>query len=166
VKSDRGWSTLFEDPIPLPRGRRLLTLEDAADFITQLPKAQQESPHWQATIEVLIMAAENRGPLLHARVGVLRALNRHVERVFNPDWEDRHRGGSWRGTGERRGLRPRRQAGRNTCWISEFPSRAMLARGPWPGHGTRLKAPSTQGGAVLHLEEGAGPLVRAAIRLL
>jgi hypothetical protein len=30
------------------------------------------------------MAAEDRGPSLHARVGMLRALNRHVERVFDP----------------------------------------------------------------------------------
>jgi hypothetical protein len=27
------------------------------------------------------MAAENRGPLMHARIGMLRALNRQVDRV-------------------------------------------------------------------------------------
>jgi len=27
------------------------------------------------------MAAEDRGPLMHARIGVLRALNRNVERT-------------------------------------------------------------------------------------
>jgi hypothetical protein len=37
-------------------------------------------------------AAEGRGPLLHARVGMLRALNREVERVFNPDRKDHHWG--------------------------------------------------------------------------
>jgi hypothetical protein len=47
---------------------------------------------WQAAIETLIMAAEGRGPLMHARIGVLRALNRHVERVFNPDRKDHHWG--------------------------------------------------------------------------
>jgi uncharacterized protein YodC (DUF2158 family) len=31
------------------------------------------------------MAAEGRGPPMHARIGMLRALNRHVERVFNPN---------------------------------------------------------------------------------
>jgi hypothetical protein len=41
-------------------------------------------------VEAAIMAAEGRGPLLYARVGVLRALNRHVERVFNPCRKDRH----------------------------------------------------------------------------
>jgi hypothetical protein len=38
----------------------------------------------------LIMAAEGRGPLMHARVGVVRALNRHVDRVFNADRNDTH----------------------------------------------------------------------------
>jgi hypothetical protein len=38
------------------------------------------------------MAAENRGPLMHARNGMLRALNRQVERVFNPDRKDTHWG--------------------------------------------------------------------------
>jgi hypothetical protein len=27
----------FDDPIPLPRGRQLVTLRDAAEFITELP---------------------------------------------------------------------------------------------------------------------------------
>jgi hypothetical protein len=41
------------------------------------------------------MAAQDRGPLLRARVGMLRALNRHVGRVFNPDRKDHH-WGKWR----------------------------------------------------------------------
>jgi len=81
TNNDRGWQWRFEDPIPLPGGRQLVTLKD----ITRLPKTEHESPQWQAAIEALIMAAEGRGPLMHARIGVLRALNRHVERVFDPD---------------------------------------------------------------------------------
>jgi hypothetical protein len=27
------WSRSFDDPIPLPKGRQLVTLQDAADFI-------------------------------------------------------------------------------------------------------------------------------------
>jgi hypothetical protein len=57
-----------------------------------LPKAEQNFPEWQAATEALIMAAEGRWPLMHARVGVLRALNRNVERVFNPDRKDHHWG--------------------------------------------------------------------------
>ena len=89
---DKGWRRRFEDPIPLPRGRQLVTLQDAADYILKLPKAEQNLKEWQAATEALIMAAENRGPLLHARVGMLRALNRDVEQVFNPDRKNHHWG--------------------------------------------------------------------------
>jgi hypothetical protein len=35
---------------------------------------------------------------MFARIGVMRALNRHVERVFNSDRKDQHwDAGSWRG---------------------------------------------------------------------
>jgi hypothetical protein len=78
------WSRRFEDPINLPDGRKLVTLRDAGDHIAALSPAEHESDHWQAAIEALIMAAEDRGPLMHAHIGVMRALNRGVERAFNP----------------------------------------------------------------------------------
>jgi hypothetical protein len=31
------WQRPFDDPIPLPRGRELLTLKDAANYIMKLP---------------------------------------------------------------------------------------------------------------------------------
>ena len=86
--SPQGWSKLFEDPVTLPNGRKLVTLLDAGNYIASLPRKEHESDAWQAAIEALLMAAEDRGPLLHARVGMLRALNRHVERVFNSDRKD------------------------------------------------------------------------------
>jgi hypothetical protein len=70
------WSDEFEDPIP-----GITTLRDA-DYIQRLSKAKQAEPHWQAAVEGLIMAAEGRGPLLHARVGMLKAMNHGVDRVF------------------------------------------------------------------------------------
>jgi hypothetical protein len=75
-----------EQPVP-----GLTTLHDAADYIQKLSKAEQQLPRWQAAVEALIMAAEGRGPLLHARVGMLRALNHGVERVFS-DRKDTHWG--------------------------------------------------------------------------
>ena len=90
--ADRGWKRPFEDPVTLPTGRQLVTLLDAGNYIASLPRKEHESDPWQAAIEALIMAAEDRGPLLHARVGMLRALNRHVERKFNPDRKDTHWG--------------------------------------------------------------------------
>jgi hypothetical protein len=38
------------------------------------------------------MAAEGRGPIMHARIGVLRALHWNVERVFNSDRKETHWG--------------------------------------------------------------------------
>jgi hypothetical protein len=37
------------------RGRQLVTLKDAAEFIQKLPKAEQDLEEWQAAVEALIM---------------------------------------------------------------------------------------------------------------
>ena len=84
---DKGWR-----PIPIPSGHQLVTLKDAGTYITKLPKAEHEAPEWQAAMEALILVAENDGPTMFARIGIMRALNRHVERVFNPDRKDHHWG--------------------------------------------------------------------------
>jgi hypothetical protein len=47
---------------------------------------------WQAAMEALILVATSGGPTMFARIGVMKALNRHVERVFNPDRKDHHWG--------------------------------------------------------------------------
>jgi len=82
------WSRRFDDPIPLPRERQLVTFEDAGKYITKLPKAEHEASEWQAAMEALILVAT----IVFARIGVMRALNRHVKRVFNPDRKDHHWG--------------------------------------------------------------------------
>ncbi len=41
---------------------------------------------------VLLLVVELDGPTMMARIGMLRALNRHVERVFNTDRKDKHWG--------------------------------------------------------------------------
>ena len=43
MRSARGWKRLFDEPIPLPRGRQFVTLEDAGTFITKLPKAEHQA---------------------------------------------------------------------------------------------------------------------------
>jgi hypothetical protein len=79
------WSREFEDPIVLPEGRKLVTLRDAATYITKLPKAEQDLEIWQIAVEHLIGGAETGGGwLMLARIGVLKALHRDRERVFNP----------------------------------------------------------------------------------
>ena len=86
-----GWQRKFEDPIPLPSGKELVTLRDAADYITSLPKKESDLPEWQTAIEVLMLVSRG-GPTMMARIGVMKALNRHVERVFNRDHKDIHWG--------------------------------------------------------------------------
>jgi hypothetical protein len=44
----------------------------------------------QAATEALIMAAEGRGPLMHAQVGLQRAIDRNVVRVANPGRKNTH----------------------------------------------------------------------------
>jgi hypothetical protein len=78
------WSSAFDDPIPLPRGRHLVTLKDAATCIQKLPKAEQNLEEWQAAVEALLLVVELNGPTMMARIGIMRALNRNVERVFDP----------------------------------------------------------------------------------
>ena len=83
MKPDKGWQRPFDEPIPLPRGRQLVRLEDAARYIQKLPKAEQQIEEWQTAVETLILVAEsNGGPTMLARIGVMQALNRNVERVF------------------------------------------------------------------------------------
>ena len=43
-------------------------------------------------MEALLLVAEHDGPTMFARIGVMRALNRHVERVFNTDRKDQQWG--------------------------------------------------------------------------
>ena len=87
-----GWKRPFDDPIPLPRGRQLVTLEDAGTYIAKMPKAEHEAAEWQAAIEALILVATLGGPTMFARIGVMRALNRNAVREFNPDRKDTHWG--------------------------------------------------------------------------
>lgn len=64
------WSRPFDDPVP-----GLETLQDAADYILKLSSAEQGKAHWQAAAEAVLMAAEDRGPPMHARIGMLRAMH-------------------------------------------------------------------------------------------
>src|SRR6266481_2710063 len=88
---DKGWQRPFDDPIPLSGGRQLVTLEDAAAYIMKLPKADQQLDEWQTVVEALLLVVELNGPAMMARIGVLRALNRNVERVFT-DRKEMHWG--------------------------------------------------------------------------
>ena len=78
------WERPFDQPVPLPEGPPARTLRDAANYIRNLPKSERDTLEWRLAVQVLIDAAEDRGPMLFAKMGIHRALNRHVERVPAP----------------------------------------------------------------------------------
>jgi hypothetical protein len=39
-----GWARKFNEPIQLQKGKPLITLRDAATYITKLPKAEHDAP--------------------------------------------------------------------------------------------------------------------------
>ena len=69
-----------------------MTLRDAADYIMRLPKAEQNLDAWQAAVEALLLVVDLNGPTMMARIGMLRALNRHVQREINSSRKDTHWG--------------------------------------------------------------------------
>jgi hypothetical protein len=74
------------------RSYPVATLEDAARYIQKLPEAEQQLAEWQAAVEAMLLVAEHNGPNMMARVGVMRALNRHVVREFDTSRKDTHWG--------------------------------------------------------------------------
>jgi len=62
--ADKGWQRKFEDPISLPNGLKLVTLHDAADYITSLPKQEAALPNWQVAIEALMLCSRGGDPML------------------------------------------------------------------------------------------------------
>lgn len=85
------WDTLLPAPILVPSSKALLTLRDAAVLIQKLPKSQADSPAWQIATEALMLAAEERGPLMHAQVGMMRALHPR-QPVYDSSRKDPHWG--------------------------------------------------------------------------
>jgi hypothetical protein len=75
----------------LPSGKKLIALRDAAEYITELPKAEHDAEEWQAAMQALLLVAENDGPAMFARIGVMKALNRNFERTLT-DRKEMHWG--------------------------------------------------------------------------
>jgi hypothetical protein len=68
------WERPFDQPVPLPSGPPARTLRDAANYIKKLSETERDTPEWRLAIQMLIDAAEDRGPMLFARVGIQRAV--------------------------------------------------------------------------------------------
>jgi len=86
------WTREFDEPILVSKRRQLVTLRDAGDYVAKLPKAEHMTAEWQAAMLALMLVVGLNGPTMMARIGIMRALNRSVERTFNPSRKDTHWG--------------------------------------------------------------------------
>jgi hypothetical protein len=68
------WKAPFDEPIRLANGKALRTLQDAAHHIIALPPRETDQPQWQTAMSCLLAAAERRGPLMIARIAMIKAL--------------------------------------------------------------------------------------------
>jgi hypothetical protein len=75
----------------LPNGQNLVSLKDAATYITRLPKKESALPEWQTAIEVLMLCSRGGDPMM-AKIGFMKALHRDVEREFKSDRKETRRG--------------------------------------------------------------------------
>lgn len=66
----------FLDPIELPDGRMLVTIRDAAQYVLELPNDDSALPHWETTIECLMLVAEHGGEPMFPRIAMMQALHR------------------------------------------------------------------------------------------
>lgn len=53
------WERRFDQPIILPNGKTLRTLEDARRYIITLPHSERETTAWQIAIKSLLLAADH-----------------------------------------------------------------------------------------------------------
>jgi hypothetical protein len=88
------WERPFDQPIPLPGQPPARTLRDAGNYIKELPRSDRDTPQWRLAIQMLIDAAEDRGPVLFAKMGMDRALNRKAEDAINSDPKRRRSNGN------------------------------------------------------------------------
>jgi hypothetical protein len=72
------WDRPFNQPVLLPNGLSARTLREAADYVRRLPTAVRYRNQWRLAIRTLIEAAEDQGPVLFARVAMIRAVE-HAE---------------------------------------------------------------------------------------
>jgi hypothetical protein len=87
------WASRFAEPIVLPDGKKLTSLREAiAHLINTVPAAERQKPAVLTAAGMLAGAAEDGVPIEFARIATLRAINRNIERAFNPDRKDTHWG--------------------------------------------------------------------------
>ena len=86
------WDRPFAQPVPLPKGPPAQTLRDAADYIRKLPQPERDCQEWRLAVQILVDAAEDREPVLLARMRIVRALEVRVEGTLDPALDDSRQG--------------------------------------------------------------------------
>jgi hypothetical protein len=87
------WDSRFAEPIDLPGSVRLASLREAiVHLVNTVPSSERGTPVVLTAAELITSAAERGGPVEFARIATLRAINRHIERVFDPSLKEKHWG--------------------------------------------------------------------------
>src|SRR5216684_3356251 len=83
----------FDEPIKLPDGKKLVTLADAIAWLAkEVPNSEHGMKQVQAAAHCVTEAAENGGPMMFARMGMMQAINRHKPEEFDPKRKSPHWG--------------------------------------------------------------------------
>ena len=90
------WDQRFPAPIGVPKGQPLVTLRDAATYVTALPKNKQHEQVWQNAVHTLLQAADHGGPIEFARLGMMQALYPKPEPAYHsaskdPVWRNNYK---------------------------------------------------------------------------
>jgi hypothetical protein len=87
------WHRRFDEPIKLPDGGRLVMLKDAIAWLAkEVPQSEHLMKQVQAAAHCVTEAAENGGPVMFARMGMMQAINRHKLVEFDPKQKSPHGG--------------------------------------------------------------------------
>jgi hypothetical protein len=69
------WSTRFVNPIPLPDGGKLVTFQDASDYIVGLGSAEGLHPEWPAAGKILFATtAEDTDLNRRVEIAIMKAI--------------------------------------------------------------------------------------------
>jgi hypothetical protein len=83
------WDLKFYQPVQVPGKRKqLVTLRDAALYVTKWPKAEREAEHWRPAAILLKLIGEKGGCMLLARMSVVHGLRKGVKDAppeFDPE---------------------------------------------------------------------------------
>jgi hypothetical protein len=74
------WDSEFFEPIQIPGKRKaLVTLRDAVEYMTSLPRKEQNAEHWRPAATLLAILDEKGGCVLFARMAVGHGLRKGVK---------------------------------------------------------------------------------------